>query len=163
MKEIKKCPLENHRQKYRTYISRQIFAIIPLLTPIINPFLGVRSLGITKDKLGHTVVQLVEALRYKSEGHGFDSRWFHCNFSLTQSFWSHCGPGVDSASNRTEYQEYLLGGKGGRCVGVRKLERVGLQLTEICNSENWKRCAWNWQKSVPQKTGKGVPEIDRNL
>jgi hypothetical protein len=27
--------------------------------------------------LGHAVVQLVEALRYKSEGRGFDSRW--CN------------------------------------------------------------------------------------
>jgi len=30
------------------------------------------------------VVQLVEALRYKSEGRGFDSRWCHWNFfSLT--------------------------------------------------------------------------------
>jgi len=29
------------------------------------------------------VLQLVEALRYKSEGHGFDSRWCHWNFSLT--------------------------------------------------------------------------------
>jgi len=29
------------------------------------------------------VAQLVEALRYKSEGRGFDSRWWHCNFSLT--------------------------------------------------------------------------------
>ena len=29
------------------------------------------------------VAQLVEALRYKSEGHGFDSRWCHWNFSLT--------------------------------------------------------------------------------
>ena len=28
------------------------------------------------------VVQLAEALRYKSEGDGFDSRWFHWNFSL---------------------------------------------------------------------------------
>ena len=27
--------------------------------------------------------QLVEALRYKSEGRGFDSRWCHWNFSLT--------------------------------------------------------------------------------
>jgi len=26
------------------------------------------------------VAQLVEALRYKSEGHGFDSRWCHWNF-----------------------------------------------------------------------------------
>jgi len=32
---------------------------------------------------GHAVAQLVEALRYKSEGHGFDSRWCHRNFSLT--------------------------------------------------------------------------------
>jgi hypothetical protein len=29
------------------------------------------------------VAQLVEALRYKPEGHGFDSQWFHRNFSLT--------------------------------------------------------------------------------
>jgi len=34
---------------------------------------------------------------------------------LTQSFWPHCDPGVDSASNRNEYQEYFLGGKGGWC------------------------------------------------
>ena len=31
---------------------------------------------------GHAVAQLVEALRYKPEGHGFDSRWCHWNFSL---------------------------------------------------------------------------------
>ena len=29
------------------------------------------------------MAQLVEALRYKSEGRGFDSRWCHWNFSLT--------------------------------------------------------------------------------
>ena len=33
--------------------------------------------------LGHAVAQLVEALRYKSEGRGFVSRWCHWNFSLT--------------------------------------------------------------------------------
>jgi len=27
--------------------------------------------------------QFVEALHYKSEGRGFDSRWYHWNFSLT--------------------------------------------------------------------------------
>jgi len=26
------------------------------------------------------------------------------------------GPGVDSVSNRNGYQEYFLGGKGGRCL-----------------------------------------------
>ena len=35
-----------------------------------------------------------------------------------KSFPSHCGPGVDSASNRNEYQEYLLGVKSGQCVGL---------------------------------------------
>ena len=34
-------------------------------------------------KMGHTVAQLVEALRYKPEGSGFDSQWCHWNFSLT--------------------------------------------------------------------------------
>ena len=29
------------------------------------------------------VVQLVEALPYNPEGSGFDSRWYHWNFSLT--------------------------------------------------------------------------------
>ena len=29
------------------------------------------------------MAQLVEALRYKSEGSGFDSRWCNWNFSLT--------------------------------------------------------------------------------
>jgi hypothetical protein len=32
---------------------------------------------------GTAVAQLVEALRYKPEGRGFDSRWCHWNFSLT--------------------------------------------------------------------------------
>ena len=40
-------------------------------------------LGTTFWKGGHAVAQLVEALRYKSEGGGFDSRWCHWNFSLT--------------------------------------------------------------------------------
>ena len=32
---------------------------------------------------GYAVAQLVEALRYKPEGRGFDSRWCHWYFSLT--------------------------------------------------------------------------------
>ena len=30
--------------------------------------------------MGHTVTQLVEALRYKPECRGFDSQWCHWNF-----------------------------------------------------------------------------------
>ena len=59
--------------------------------------------------LEHAVAQLVEALRYKPEGRGFDSRWSHWNFSWTSSFRPHYGPGVDSASNRNEYQDNFLG------------------------------------------------------
>jgi len=76
----------------------------------------------------HAVAQLVEALRYNSEGCGFVSRWCHWIFSLILSvgtvrsrtkatefsllsFRSHYGPGVDSASNRNEYQECFLGVK----------------------------------------------------
>jgi hypothetical protein len=55
------------------------------------------------------VTQLVEALRYKSKGRGFDSRWYHWNFLLTSSFRPHYGHGVDSTSKRNEYQEYFLG------------------------------------------------------
>jgi len=32
---------------------------------------------------GHAVAKLVEAVRYKPEGRGFDSRWCHCYFSST--------------------------------------------------------------------------------
>ena len=56
---------------------------------------------------GSTVVKV---LCYKSEGRWFDCRC-HWNFSLTKSFRSHYGPGVDSASDRNEYQEYFLGVK----------------------------------------------------
>jgi len=40
------------------------------------------------------------------------------NFSLKLSFRPHYGPGIDSASNRNEYQEYFLGAKCGRCLGL---------------------------------------------
>jgi hypothetical protein len=64
---------------------------------------------------------VVKALRYKPAGRGFDSRCCHWNFSVTQSFRSHYGLGVYSASNRNEYQVYFLGGKGGRCVRLTNL------------------------------------------
>ena len=57
---------------------------------------------------GHEVVELVEALRYKTEA-----------------------PGVDSASNINEYQEYFLGGKGGRCLGPTTLSPSCVDCFEI--------------------------------
>ena len=54
---------------------------------------------------------MVKVLCYKSEGRWFDPRSCHCNFSLTQNPSDHTGPGVDSASDRKEYQEHFLGVK----------------------------------------------------
>jgi len=50
---------------------------------------------------------------------------------LTLSFRPHYVPGVDSASNTNEYQQYFLGNKGGRCVGLSTLPPSGADCLEI--------------------------------
>jgi hypothetical protein len=60
---------------------------------------------------------LVENLYYKPEGHGFYSRRCHWNYLLILSFRPYYGPGF-TASNRYEYQECFLGGKGGQSIGL---------------------------------------------
>ena len=47
---------------------------LPIITGLKHPHVPVA---------GYAVAQLVEVLRYKAEGRGFDSRWCHWNFSLT--------------------------------------------------------------------------------
>jgi len=51
----------------------------------------------------------VKVLCYKLEGRWFDPSW--CQWIDIKSFRSHYGNGVDSASNRNEYQEHFLGVK----------------------------------------------------
>jgi hypothetical protein len=46
--------------------------------------------------------------------------WVHWNFHW-QSFRLHYGAGVESTSNRNEYQKYFLGGKGDRFLGLMNL------------------------------------------
>jgi hypothetical protein len=53
--------------------------------------------------MGRAVAQLVMALRYKPEGHSFDSGWSYSYFSLTPFFRPSYGLGVDSACDRYEY------------------------------------------------------------
>jgi hypothetical protein len=55
----------------------------------------------------YAVVQLSKALRYKLKGREFDSWCGNCNFLLTYFFGPHCGPGVESASKKIEYQPVL--------------------------------------------------------
>ena len=52
------------------------------------------------------------------QGRWFDSQWCNWNFSWTWSLRPHYDTGVDSTSNRNEYQEYFLEAKGGRWVGL---------------------------------------------
>jgi len=69
--------------------------------------------------LGYGVAHSVEALRFKSEGRGFDSRWYHwCNPS------GHTLAVVHLASNINKYQEYLLG-RGSECIGLTTLPPSG--------------------------------------
>jgi hypothetical protein len=63
----------------------------------------------------HAVAQLLAECR------GFE----FCNFSLTSYFRTHYGSGFTSASNKNEYQEYFLGGKGGRCVALKTYHIYG--------------------------------------
>jgi hypothetical protein len=78
----------------------------------------------------HAAAQLVEVLWYKPEGCGIDFRLCHWNFLLT-SFWPNYGPELDSASKRNEYQEYFLGSKGGRCLGLKGLPHLCVDCLEI--------------------------------
>ena len=59
----------------------------------------------------YAVAHLVEALRYRSEGHGFGSRIPTASlrfFLLTKSFRPHFDSGIDSASNINEHHGFLL-------------------------------------------------------
>ena len=74
---------------------------------------------------------MVKALRYKPEGRGYDfpmvSLEFFVDIILPVALW----PGVYTASNRNEYQEYFLGGKGGQCVGLTTLPSSCADCLEI--------------------------------
>ena len=59
--------------------------------------------------LFHPVTQLLEALRNKLEVRGFDSRWYHWNFSSPQRLTEMSTRGISWR------------GKGGLCVGVTTL------------------------------------------
>jgi hypothetical protein len=74
---------------------------------------------------GHEITQFVEALYYKPEGSGFDSRWRHSDISseviLPATLW-HVD---DSASKRIEYQEASWRQRAaGQCGGLISLPSV---------------------------------------
>ena len=122
----------HHEFMYFTTSYDQITVLFPSACCMSYPTQPLPQLiNLTILYLGYAMAHLVKALRYKPEGQGFDSRWCHWNFSLTQSFWQRYGPGVDSASNRNEYQKYFLGGKGGWCVRLTTLPPSCADCLEI--------------------------------
>jgi hypothetical protein len=91
-------------------------------------------------QVGHTVAQLAETLCYKQEGHEYPDGISDVVIGIIH--W--CNPsgytmalGVNSASNRCKYQEYFLGDKGGRCVGL-------TALPPSCAD-----CLVNWEPQPP--------------
>jgi hypothetical protein len=73
------------------------------------------------------------ALCYKPEGRRFESRWSGY-FQFTYSFQPYYGPGVDSASNRNEYQESPWGIQGGRRIRLTNLQLSVSRLSRKCGS-----------------------------
>ena len=87
---------------------------------------------------------MVEALCYKSEGRGFDSLEYFIEIILPAALWLW----FNSGSIRNDYQEYLLGVKGGRCVR--------LALTPSCA-----HCHEMW-KPQPPETLRACPDLNRD-
>ena len=55
------------------------------------------------------MAQLVEELRYKPEGRGFDYRWSRWIFIIEITLPAALYPWGDSPNNKNEYQECFLG------------------------------------------------------
>jgi len=77
-------------KKYESPQYEELNDTLVCVIPTSTKYLSIFSLYNIKHSAGGALVQLVEALRYKLEGNGFDSRCYHWNFSFT-SFRPHYG------------------------------------------------------------------------
>jgi hypothetical protein len=82
-----RLPSFSHRGKANVLVPSSVFhSLLGRLRLLLASFIqGVSQIYFWTCKSylkrhGHTVVQLVDALRYKPEGRWFDSRWCHRNF-----------------------------------------------------------------------------------
>jgi hypothetical protein len=84
--------MEIRRKKKLNARSKQNIVCSPEIKEVWSRMMNMQGCGRRQ-----AVVQLVEAPRYKPEGRGFDS-------VLTSSFQPQYGLGVESASDKNEYQ-----------------------------------------------------------
>ena len=80
----------------------------------------------------------IPGYRLEEGGARCRSRSRHCGFD------SRSGLGVDSASDRHECYWYLLGGKGGRCVRLKKLATFMCRMSRVSSF----LCFTVWRKYV---------------
>ena len=89
-----------------------VFVFISVSFLCLNQFWPYNHKMKIKKNDNRSYTKVVKVLCYKSEGRWFDPSWCHWIFFIDiKSFRSHYGRGVDSASDRNEYQEYFLGVK----------------------------------------------------
>jgi hypothetical protein len=89
-----------------------------------------------KKRLGYAVAQLVEAPHFTTSRQvavsipdsGFEIFHFADPFACA---------GIDSTSNVSEYQEFSLEGKGGRCVGLTTLPRTYASCLKILKPQTF--------------------------
>jgi hypothetical protein len=89
-----------------------------------------KLIGVHRVMWGHGVTQLVEALRYKQEGRGIDSRWCHLNFHL------HNPSGRTMVLESTQPQSEMStrnnsSGKASRCEGLTTLPPLCADFIKI--------------------------------
>ena len=78
-------PLSLHNSHFTPYLFVVLQQVPKTNNHYVLPCLLRRSMSysfIYSVEKEHAVAHLVEALRYKSEGRGFDSRWCNWNFSI---------------------------------------------------------------------------------
>jgi hypothetical protein len=67
------CGIQSEKRKISEFLT------VSITLPVLHTYIY----SATIDAMGLGGGQLVEALRYKPEGRGFDCRWNHWDFSFT--------------------------------------------------------------------------------
>jgi hypothetical protein len=80
-----------------------------LLVTSKNVGLKVNTEKIKHVLLFHQGMQYRSWMRHCSTSRRFNSQWGRWIFQVTWSFQPHCDPGVNSACNRNDYQEFSWG------------------------------------------------------